>query len=250
MKMYNLDMVIRSMLMEKRYPIHWYVDFLAYSIDAIRDLNLFHDGVVNSKMLTVSDSLTVELPCDYVDYVRVGLANGAYVKPLVNGRTMNNLATYNGDGKEVKPDAVENDYVGSYNAGMWYTNYMNEYGERTGRMFNYDYNGDSFKVVKDRNVIVLNPMLDGTKHIVLDYISDGIDSDAATMVNPYHTEYIKARIDYKHKYHNRQYNMGEREEAKREMEKELRKVRAVADPLTIEDVKRMFRRGHKGTYKG
>jgi hypothetical protein len=249
MKFYNLDMVVRSTLMDKRYTIHWYVDFLAYALDCVRDLNLFHDGVVNSKMIKVSPSLTAELPCDYVDYIRVGVAAGTYVKPLVRGITMNRIPDYDSQGKEVKKEVVETEYVGSFN-GAWYTNYMNEYGERIGRMFNYDFNGDSFQIVKERNVIALNPQLAGVEYIVLDYISDGIDSDAATHVNPYHIAYIKAYIDERHKFHNRQYSLSEREEARREKEKELRKVRAASDPLTIEDVKRMFRRNHTGTYKG
>jgi hypothetical protein len=249
MKFYNLDMVVRSMLLDKRYSLHWYVDFLAYAIDCVRDINLFHSGAVNSKLLKVSQSLTVDLPCDYVDYIRVGMVNGAYVKPLVRGNTLNRIPNYGADGKEIKYDDIRDIYLGTWTT-MWYENYMNDYGERVGRMFNYDYNGDTFEVVKERNVIQLNPEIGNVANIVLDYISDGLDSDAATKVDPYHIKYIKSYIDWQHKLHSRQYSLGERQEAKNICEMELRKIRAVSDPMTIEDVKRSFRRNHTATYKG
>jgi hypothetical protein len=248
MKYYNLDMVVRGQLFNKQYPIHWYAQFLKAGIDAIRELNLFHHGVVNTKLIKVDPATnSAKLPCDYVDYVRIGVANGPYNKPLVRNPNFNALNRYNSEGKKIMYDDVEQSTDTGWSS-QWYESYLNDYGERLGRWFNHDKNTDTFEVIRERGEVQLHPSI-ATSHLVLEYISDGIDCDAATRVLPYHLKFIETYIDWQMKLHGRHYNLSERAEAKDLMERELRKVRAIADPLTMEDVMRIVRRSFTGTYK-
>jgi hypothetical protein len=248
MKYYNLDMVVRGALFNKQYPIHFYAQFLKFGIDAIRDLSLFHNGVVNTKLIPVDKANnTAKLPCDYVDYIRVGVPNGPYNRPLVRNPNYSSLYRFNDQGEKVMYSSPESETTAGWNT-QWHEAYLNDYGERLGRWFNYDKNTDTYEIMKERGDIQFHPSL-VLDNIVLEYISDGIDADAATRVNPYHIKYIEAYIDDRMKAHGRHYSLAERAEARDLVERELRKVRAVSEPLTIEDVRRSVRRSFTGTYE-
>lgn len=248
MKYYNLDMVVRGWLFNRQYPIHWYAQALKYAIDCLTDLHIYHDArIVNTKLLPVRDDNSAELPCDYVQFIRVGLPNGQYNRPLTTNNNMSSLVFGDESGKRVKPNNVDTGLPTSWNHQM-YESYINEYGERLGRWFNHDDNTSTYKIVLERGEIIIHPKFN-TRHIVLEYISDGIDADAATRVWPGHMQYIYAYISWRLKEESRQYSDQERERAKAQLATELRKVRAQSEALTIEDVRGIIRRSFTGTYR-
>jgi hypothetical protein len=252
MKLYTLDKIVRSALMDRGYPMHFYLQFLQYGIDAFRMLNFDVLQNVKSVRLQVNSYKAATLPCDFVDYVRVGSQVGQYIMPFGEKRdSFNRLNKFDANGNKVPYGDIEsvqgllpNDWE-----GFWYTNYVNDKGEHLGRIFN-NFSGfrDSFVILRERNEIQLDDSFDGST-IVMDYISDGVSTDATTSIHPYAIDAIKAYISWKMKENGRQYNMGERQVAKDEFYNQLRLLKGRMNSIDINDIRRALARGYGPTIK-
>src|SRR6185503_10871944 len=152
---------------------------------------------VNTKKLPVDASTNaVELPDDYQDYVQVGIEAGQNVKPLVETNKINPIIARNSDFEATTYGAIATAntnniiYYGALYPYYWNTVFWNSYGEFTGRMFGgTSYQDDTFSVFPERNQIQLSERL-SVSNIILQYISDGMNADAATQITPYAYETI------------------------------------------------------------
>jgi hypothetical protein len=245
MKLYTLDKIVRSALMDRGYPLHFYIQFLQYGIDAFRMLNFDVLQSVKSVRLQINSYKAATLPCDYVDYVRVGNEAGQYIQPWGERRdSFNRLNKFNSDGNKIAYgdiEAVNGLLPGDWD-GFWYSNYVNDKGEHLGRIFNnFPTFRDSFVILRERNEIQLDTSYTGTE-IVMDYISDGMSSDATTAVHPYAIDCIKAYIYWKMKEHSRAYNLGDRQTSKDEFYNQLRLLRARMNGIDEIDIIRSLAR--------
>lgn len=246
MKLYTLDNLVRSALMDRGYPMHWYLQFLKYGIDAVRMLNFDVIQNVKSVRLTVNSYGACTLPCDFVDYIRVGVENGEYITPFGEKDSFNRLNKYDSNGNKVKYGDIEasSGILPADWEGFWYTNYTNDKGEHLGRIFNnFSTFRDSFQVVRERNEIQLDVSYTGST-ITMDYITDGLTSDSTTAIHPYAHDCIVAYIFWKMKEHGRQYNMSERELAKGEFYNQLRLLKGRMNNIDINMIRRSLAKGY------
>src|SRR3990167_3945386 len=73
---YKLDDVIRELLVEQgKNTEHEYFRYLTLAISGLRNLNLDASGRPKAVLLPVNDNLTVDLPEDYIKYIRIGLCD-------------------------------------------------------------------------------------------------------------------------------------------------------------------------------
>lgn len=252
MKTYTLDNIVRSALADKMYPMHWYIQFLQYGIDGLRSLNFDVLQNVKSVRLPVNSYKAVTLPCDFVDYVRVGNELGEYVNQFGEKKdTFNRLNKFDSLGNKISYGDIEasNGVLPNNWEGFWYTNYINDKGEHQGRIFN-NQSGfrDSFVVLRERGEIQLDISYSGDE-IVLDYISDGLTTTASNAIHPYAIETIKGYIFWKLKEHSRQYNLSERQLAREEYYNQLRILKARLNSLDAIDIRRSLARGYTATIK-
>lgn len=241
----TLDEIVRNWLMQRRYPLHYYIEALVYAKDCLRQLSMDDLHMVNTRLLPVNSYNAITLPEDYLDYTRVAIEAGQYMKPLVEDNTINPLYKYNSDFEVETYQSAgqandsENVYYGSLFPMFWRTVTWNQWGESIGRMFGWRGNyTDTFKVVKTRGEIQLNESI-SADNILLEYISDGKSADAATRVDSYAYDTIDAYISWKFKENNRTYGIGERQLAEQEYIGQRRILRARLSNLTIEKMKRI-----------
>ena len=154
MKLYTLDNVVRSALADRGYTMHWYLQFLQYGVDALRMLNFDVLQNVKSVRLPVNSYKAVTLPCDFVDYIRVGNEVGQYIYPHGEKRdSFNRLNKFDSNGNKIAYGDIEaaNGILPNDWEGFWYTNYLNDKGEHLGRIFN-NFSGtrDSFVILRER----------------------------------------------------------------------------------------------------
>ena len=247
MKLYTLDKIVRSALTDKAYPMHWYLQFLHYGVDALRMLNFDVLQNVKSVRLPVNSYKAVTLPCDFVDYIRVGNEVGQYIYPHGEKRdSFNRLNKFDSNGNKIAYGDIEaaNGILPNDWEGFWYTNYLNDKGEHLGRIFN-NFSGtrDSFVILRERGEMQLDTSYIGTE-IVLDYVTDGLTTSASNAIHPYAIDCIKAYIFYKMKEHSRAYNMGERQMAREEFYNQLRILKARMNSIDINDIRRSLDRGY------
>ncbi len=251
----TLDAVVRNFLLKRGYTIHWYLQFLVYATECLRELSMDDLKAINTKLLPVNDQNAVELPSDYLDYVTVGAQVGQMVKPLVETDKINPMVNRNSDLEPIRYDEsdVNTNSQVFYNAlypFYWHTTMWNQYGEYTGRLYGSGagVQDDVFSVFPERNQIQLveNLALD---EIVLIYVSDGMNADAATRITPYAYNTISSYIMYQMKNHSRTYSKGEAEMEKQEYIDQRKILRARLSDLTMETVIRTFQKGTYGAPK-
>ena len=72
----ELEKVVREFLIESGRTEHRFVQALQFGISCLRELNYDVTGSPSIKILTVNDNDTVDLPNDYLNYIRLGFTDG------------------------------------------------------------------------------------------------------------------------------------------------------------------------------
>jgi hypothetical protein len=249
----NLDLIVKGVLISRGYPIHYYMQFLFHAKRCYEELNFDSLKAIKTVSLAPNSYNAITLPCDYLDFTKVGIPNGQFVRPLARRSTLSRLNNFDSSGnKVIHGEAGNTNY--NFTNGLFFSGYQNFYnsnGEFTGRMFGLGAgdNANTFTVLPERNEIQLHESLN-VNHIILQYISDGTSIDNATMITPYAISSIEAYIIWKMKETNRNYQMGERMEAKRQFDLEHAKLRARIFGLTKDDIFYTVRKNTHGSIKG
>ena len=243
----TLDRIVRNILLKNRYGLCYYIDFLLYAAECLKELTIDDLHVINSKLMTVSSDNTIELPPDYTDYVNVSLRFGQHLKPLVEDSTLNPLPNYDTD-FQIQPYVNYTGTNGGYFNQVLYPAIFgginfNDYGESIGRIFGWagGTGVDTFRVIKERNIIQINQNLSCTE-VVLSYISDGQSVDAATHIDIYADATIKAYINWQRMENSRTYNLSEKERGRQLYINERMILRARMSDLTINKMRRILQR--------
>ncbi len=251
-----LDNIVRSALMQKSYPLHYYIQGLKSASDCLRELTFDYLRNVNTIQLPIDTTGVADLPCDYVDFVKIGVPVSQYIRPIVQKQSINRLQNLDNTGNPiVYGDAVLMDNSifspSIINSLAWFNGTISDNGEPLGRMYGYNAGNiqDGFKIIRERGQIQLDQNIDAN-FVVLEYISDGQSSDNATQVHPYAQKTIEAYILWQFKEHNRSYSMGERQAAQMEFNAQRRILRARLNDLTKDDYQRIVRKSLTGTIKG
>jgi len=249
MQVVNIDGIVNNMLLKRRYPKHWYLEFLLYGVECLREIGLDELEIYNTQKLPVSLEGTVELPADYIDYILVGIEVGGRVRPLVEDNSLNNLQNFDSTFQVIpfnnSTDANAQDETNLLYAPNLFSQFLtvrtNSYGENTGRFFGGSPYRDSFKIVKSRNQIQLDPSLK-LANIVLIYASSGLTADGVTNVPLYAQKTIQEYIMYQFYFNNRTYGVSETEMQRQRYIDERKVLRARLSDLTISTLKRIVNR--------
>jgi hypothetical protein len=242
---YTIDSVVRSLLLKEGKPVHYYLQYLKHGCDALQKLNTHSLRAINTKKLPVTSYKAISLPCDFQDYVRVGFQVGERVRPMIEDSTLDRL--YNTDSLGAKipytntlPDGTD---VDGFLDNFLIDYISNPYS--TSPAFGHDASRDDwrFKVLKERNEIQLSADFPYS-YVILEYITDGLEADNATMVDPEAREAIEKYILWQSKVHNRNASEGEKMAAELRFDKEHRLLRASKANWTRENIINAVRSGY------
>lgn len=255
MTLITLDSIVSNILMKRGYPLQYYIDFLVYCKDGMREI-AFDDPIfsIRYKALPVDqNSNTVDLPNDYLDYSRVSAWTDQYIRPLVEDNSLTlvpNLDSNfqvqpysNGIPSQTQPVGY---YPSGYLSPYWWVTNWNSFGENLGRFFGgVGAMSDTFRIDKTRNVIKINENL-FIQNIVLEYISNGMDADSATRIDSYAQNAIEAYALWQFYLCNRTYSQGEAEAMYQHYVIERNILRARLSDLTIDKLKRIVQQNSIG----
>jgi len=243
----SLDQIVRNVLLKNRYSLHWYVDFMLYAAECLKELTIDDLHVINTKLCTLSSTNTIEIPADYSDYVSVCVKVGQHLRPLVEDNSLNPMPNY--DDNFVNQPYVS--YTGSndgyFNQYLYPTVFQaasrfDDYGEALGKRYGWaGGNGnDTFKVIKERNVIQINQYISNDCKIVFGYIGDGRNADAATHIDIDADATIKSYSNWQRKENSRSYSLAEKERDRMLYVNERLILRARKSDLTLTKMKRIL----------
>jgi hypothetical protein len=251
MRLTTLNGVVRGSLRLCNKSIHYYARFMKYASDGLQELIFDSLKITNTVRLPLNDFYEAEIPTDYVDFCKVGVQVGQFVRPLVQRDTINNLPDLNqttGD-QENYPNETETDDEWTDLFQWWGIN-INSHGENTGAYYGLGAGSepDTFKINEQRNVITCNQNV-GVTTIVLEYISDGTYANSATRIPIYAKAAIEAYIDWKYKENSKSFGAYDAERAKALFTREHEKLRARKNDLTPELLHRIINRNRRASIK-
>lgn len=248
----SLDTITRSVLLQKGLPLHWYVQFLKYATDGVRELSFDSMQAISTVTLSIDQrNFAANLPCDYIDWIKVGVPQGQFVQPLVQRQSINRLTNYTTLGQPVTyGDAQTVNLDFPFWPGYWMFQNVDDLGENVGRLFGYNtaFTNNFFKVIPERGQIQFAETLEQTT-CVLEYIGSGMTTSNSTKIDPLAQAAVEAYMDWKYKLHSRRFNGNDIEEAFRLYTIELRRYRARKDELTPWDIRQAVYRSYMGAPK-
>jgi len=258
--MIALDEIVKSVLLRRGYSLHWYLQFAKYGADCVRELSYSTLKLVHTVALTADVTGSITDPEGYGAYVRIGVAVGQQIRALRLGKgTFNRLQNRDAKGNLIGYDNSSNGSIDgvAYGYGLadwlngWGVNY-NELGEYLGGNYGYGagYETDIFEEFPERpsGQIQLSQRFAGHT-VILDFIGDARCCDNLTKIDPMAQATVEQYIIWQMKAQARHYSPHEARNEENEYYTQLRQLRARKNPMTTEDIARIFRRGFYGAPK-
>lgn len=250
MTVISLNQIVCNLLLRRRYPMQYYIDFLVYAKDGLATIAKDEEILAaRYRVLTLNDNHAIELPTDYLDYVSVSIRIGQYLRPLVEDDQLDLVPNYDSN-FDIQPytQGVATDanqqatYYNGFLTPLWFMVNWNAFGENTGRLFGgVGSQVDTFKVNKARNEIKINESLAYTEY-VLQYVSNGMDADSATHIDWYAKDALEAYCMWQFKENNRTYSAGEAEAERQKYIDQRKILRAELSDLTMDKLKRIVQK--------
>lgn len=228
----KIDSIVRQTILEKNLTPHAYVRLLSFGLSCLKELDLDLTGAVESIELTVDEFGRVKLPCNYVDWTRVGSASGAYVLNMGPTSTFNRKLKLE-DGVYVPrtpdPDCIAWCSTQSY----WYGWYRNPLGGT--RL-------DEFMVLD--GFMQLSGAYAAGDTVTLDYIFFD-KANASTNIHKYAESTIQAYMEYKYISHQPRATPYDKSEAKQNYRTQFGLLQGRLNDLTFEGIMRLKARYQK-----
>lgn len=199
MRYTTIDKIIRRELLAKRLPLHYYVEYLVHATTCLRELTFDSLRIVNTVQLTLNDYFAADLPCDFVDWTKVGIKMGQFIQPITQRDSINRLHNYNNQGQIVPfQDPATFNFEFPFWPGYWMFQNIDDLGENLGRLYGFNTGlvPDGFKILPERNQIQFLETSRDTVY-VMEYISDGQTSDNASQIDEYAWSTIDGYIEWK-----------------------------------------------------
>lgn len=238
----SIHSICERILLRKRYPKHFYLDCLLAAVDCLRTLTTDDLQIVNFKSLTVNEYNAVDIPDNIAEIVDVVIGVGQLTRQLTPHSRINSLSNYD-------VNFNISDYADG--VGWGYGNLTgaeyNNHGEYQGGLFGVGGGGtrDTYKIVAGRNQIQLNQSIEG--NVVVAYIDDGRNADAASHVEVVAEETIEAYILWQLAEMSRASSLSEKERL-RQMYIEQRKIlRSRKADWSIARIKRIISKNSRAS---
>lgn len=232
----TIDSIVRQVILEKSLLPHDYIRLLSFGLNCLKELNMDSIGKVKTVILKPDQFSQAPLPCDYVDWVRVGQPNGEYfIQFGPTNKLHRNKAMV--DGQYVPRESATLGWESPY-VYWWfdsnYNRYRNNLGTNPPRY-------DEFMVLEEQGLIQFKVGYKEGDEVTMDYIYFDKTS-ASSNVHKYAEETIKAYMEYKHMLSIPRAQAYDKAEAKRSYQEQRKILDFRMNDLTPEVVKRIFER--------
>lgn len=194
---YNkLSSIVDQVITDLGLTQHYYAKLLSWAIWGLRELKLDQANEVITIRKTLSDVRTVTMPGNYVDWVKIAIPVGQYLKTLsVNAelskeeRTLGNPSLSENWPLDFLPNGINFGEYGGYIFSNYEGNSLFSVGGGIASqgMFTVADRGDGCT-----EILFDNPMT--ANECVIEYISNGINPCGETIVHDYLANYVREFI--------------------------------------------------------
>lgn len=204
-------------------------------VEGVKKLNIYYLYNVNVVYLKINDDLTVDLPSDYVDYVKIGVLDGGKIWALTRDDDMalprkdecglnekinykGNIASDYGEYYDLFVDHFRN---GEYIAGAYYN--------RGGINFGY------YRIDIERRQIKLSGSVSKDNEIVLEYKSSGVKINDTTYIPLKALWALKAYTHWQIVEYDPRVPMNEKERKKQQFFETANELTAIEGSITYDE---------------
>ncbi len=251
----ELEKVVRELLIETGRTEHRFFQALQLGISCLRELEFDVTGSPVVKELPVTDLDTVNLPNDYLNYIRIGFTNKyGHFKELGRNNSISLNRNLDDCGTRTKRSKDDIDTSFTNNATFSGTEYGSIHyrnNENVGRYYglgggNNEYG--SFKIDKNYQQIQLS-FYTGGDTITLEYLADPNKTNGEFEVHPFAVETVKAWIDWKLNENNPNISIAVSQSKKMLYGSNKKLLRSRMASLSVQDMLQAFRKGNKASPK-
>lgn len=241
MNNYSLDSVVREYLIEKGdNSMSTYAQCLSFSVSCIREMAMDVNGVDKYVSLTINDNGTVDLPCDYMDIISIGIDMNGSICKLTSAKNINPILPYDDCGNETSKaiEGVDRLY------DMNYPDLHTRNGENKGGYFGNGGGNNPFGnyIIDTGNQRILLSLQTGASSVILHYLCDPALIDGTYNVHSYDVEAVKSWIWWKDIQKKRNVSMSEKEMARVEWKRAKMMAKRRHKSFTLEDAASVLRK--------
>lgn len=174
----TITYVVMSVLNRIRdYSMRHYSFLEQLCIEGYTDLNLWHLDNVEVVYLRMSEAKTVDLPPDFVDYLKIGVPMAGKLRVLTNHEKILFPRTFE-DGEEV---GNTDDTAGTSEALFFIDHFRN--GQFVGGLYGIPGGIDQafYRIDREKRTIIFSGSIPRAE-IVLEYISSGVGLSGSTVI--------------------------------------------------------------------
>lgn len=230
----SLDKFVRKMLFKMSQPNDAYLRYLMIAQDGLRHLFMHKLGYMKNVKLTVdTDTNTIDFPTDYIAYVSLSVPDEGRMWTLTRDDRLITTTSTDDDG-----EYLDSDYGEGFDLDEEYVPIG--LGARGG--FN-----DTYYTVDMKNRRFVFAGLTPT-HVILRYISSGINTDAETYIPLAAEESLESYVRWKHSEYAEEHRSIINEK-KRAFESAVRRMQKLHAP-TVDEIKdAIFRSSNQSLHR-
>lgn len=246
----TINSLVRSSLMSHGLTLHYYVTFLHFALQGLREISFDTIGKVSTVKLSPNAFKEAALPADYIDYIRFGWLRNRYLIPIGSTRSYARIANTDSTGKQIAYPSGEGALISAATFDPFASYHISPYGEDLGRMYGLGggTRNDIFQLVEERNVVLFGDKFDSTDTLYMEYLAAGNYADADAVFHPYAESTIEAYIKYRYA-EQRTSRLADVSRAQKDFYNQYRLLRARLNGLTKEDMIRQARESFRQSVK-
>ena len=248
-RFFKVAAIVDQACIDLDLPVDKYFNkFLSWALFNLTDLKMDQANDVITVKLTISDVNTVTLPENYVDWVKIGIPYGQYVKTLAVNDDLSKQERVLGS-----PEFSKSYPPGWLPSGTDGYDFSNFGGASLFSIGGGVPNRGHFQVVK-RPGSVYELLLDAgieSEEIYIEYIGLGINPCGETILEPYLGQWLRSSIhhDYERFKPATQRSESAIQRTGRDLEHQQQKIRGRTNPLTPKGILQITRKSYRLTNK-
>jgi hypothetical protein len=239
----TINYVVMSILNRlKQYSMRNYSYLEQILIEGYTDLNMWHLNNIEVVYLRMSEAKTVTLPCDFIDYCKIGIPINGKIRVLTNDENILFPRKF-ADGEDVGnvgDNVNSNLYFTNHYCGSNYVNSL--YGLSGG------VDGAKYRVDKEKRTIIFSGSVPRAE-IVLEYISSGVSLQGTTVIPREAVSTLRAYLLWQIIENDRKVSMNEKERKKAQYEEEVAAMRFFQLAPTADEYRRNLYKSIKQSIK-
>jgi hypothetical protein len=246
----TIDSLVRAALMSHGLTMHYYVTFLHFALQGLREISFDTVGKIATVKLTVNSFKEAPLPPDYIDWVKVGWLRGRNLIPMGSNSTYVRAINTNSEGQQIAYPSGTGAVIAASTYDPFAQYHLSPYGEDLGRIYGLGggSRNDIFQIVPERNIVLLGDMFDANDSIYMEYLAAGNYSDAEALFHPYAESTLEAFIRFRYA-EQRTSRLADVARAEKDFYNQYRMLRARLNGLSKEDMLRLSRDHFKQSIK-